>query len=130
MAKEKIVKNRFIPEIPDSLRYEQLDYTKLVVPIDAQIPETTEQMINRILNVKLGGVSADSESFDDSLDFHLDSPEEESEFDDDFFDDDKQILDDVGVMKGLNPEPVSESEGTDANASDTDGKTEPSDQTS
>lgn len=129
MAKKK---NRFIPEIPDNLRYEQLDYTKLVVPMDAQIPETTEQMITRILNTKLSGVqnSPVDDSLDDSLDFHLDSPEEESEFDDDFFDDDKEILEDVGVLKGLNPEPVSESEGTDAKASDTDGKTEPSDQTS
>lgn len=82
------VKNKFIPEIPNSLRFEVLDQSSLTVPLDCSVPETTEQMINRILNQRLQNVTNGEADFeDDPLDFSL----EDDEMDlipDDFFNDD------------------------------------------
>lgn len=79
--------SKFVPEIPKEFVYENLDLTKLVVPVDCQKPETTEEMINRILNTRLKSVNSDIEEEDNPLDFTLDD-DDTGDFPDDFYDND------------------------------------------
>lgn len=77
--------NKFIPEIPEDLRYEELSTRRLVVPEGFERPETTEEMINRLLNGRLSSVDNSLDDGDSVDDFSLDD-DDDGDFPDDFFD--------------------------------------------
>ncbi|ECC1379456.1 hypothetical protein FNP13_08440 [Campylobacter jejuni] len=78
--------SKFIPEIPEDIRYESLSTRSLVIPEGFQLPETTEQLINRLLNHKLAAVNSDLDDEDDVNNFSLDD-DDDGDFPEDFFDD-------------------------------------------
>jgi len=88
MARKKIESvnnNKFVPEVPDDIRFEDLSTRRLVVPEGFQRPETTEEMINRLLNGRLSSIDPDLDDGDDADDFSVDD-DDADEFPEDFFD--------------------------------------------
>lgn len=81
------MKNKFIPEIPDSIRFEDLSTKRLVIPEGFSRPETTEEMINRILNGRLQKVDDDLYDDHDVDDFSIDD-DDVDDFPEDFFEKD------------------------------------------
>lgn len=81
--------NKFIPEIPNEFRFEKVDTKSLVVPFDMTRPETTEEMIQRILNVKQRIVEFDDDD-DDFDDFSF--VDDDNPLPDDWNDDDSEAL--------------------------------------
>lgn len=109
----------FVEEFPVGHgRFEEIDTRKKIVPIDSHVPETIEQMLERLISKRLGqDQSQNLYDDDDDDDFDVD---DDDGFDyspsDDSSDDDSALVDDTEHLPDSPDKPaVSHETGEDEN---------------